>query len=66
MSYLFASIRISTTDYIQFRMSEEGGTSHLFGGATDGDPFGQIASSSPPPPVVPMVTPKSLGVDSVV
>ena len=47
-------------------MSEEGGTSHLFGGATDGDPFGQIASSSPPPPVVPMVTPKSLGVDSVV
>ena len=26
----------------------EGGTSHLFGGETDGDPFGQI--STPPPP----------------
>ena len=52
---------ISTT--VKFRMSEEGsGTSHLFGGATDGDPFGQIDSSSPPPPEpVPSAT-KSYGV----
>ena len=41
----------------------EGGTSHLFGGETDGDPFGQISTPPPQPEPIKESTPVKIDSD---